>query len=274
MTTNTIIWNNYKIYDPNFLLKITCFIEKNMNGLLPLYGKEKRELTKYSEQNNIPLNEIFCLRNIIKIQKEIDNSKKYHSRIKIIKRAFNKLIKNLSKNSDESNLQIRYFLKSTQMPIHFVLNTINKMPEFKKLTLKNLDHIKKIQNIVRMDEMKTKYCSELFEHSLEGYLKQKYKLSFRTESDIKKDKDYNITPDILFDKPIILKLDKKDYQIRWIDAKNYILVNIPFIINSLRKQAAKYNDIFGPGAFVFHYGYDHSIIIPNVVILDGSFISI
>ena len=80
-------------------------------------------------------------------------------------------------------------------------------------------------------------------------------------------------PDILFKEPIILKVDGVSYTIRWFDAKNYILINIPFILASLKRQAEKYYKVFGMGAFVFHYGFDSSIKIPGVIMLDGSHIN-
>ncbi len=106
---------------------------------------------------------------------------------------------------------------------------------------------------------------------LEDYLKING-LIFKTEVEIKNAGEITATPDILFDEPIILELDGTNHEIRWMDAKNYILIDVPFIIKSLHKQAAKYNTIYGLGAFVFHYGFDASIKIPGAVLLDGSFL--
>jgi hypothetical protein len=190
-----------------------------------------------------------------------------------IKKRFTDLTKEIVNSpGDKSNLKIRYFFKTTKMPFNYVLKTISGMPEFKKLTVDNINYITKFQKAIQLAEIQIRKHSELFEHLLENYIKKNYQIHFRTETDIKRDKDYTITPDILFDKPIVLELDGKEYLIRWMDAKNYLLVNVPFIIKALHKQAEKYNNVFGMGAFVFHYGFDSSIKIPNVLILDGSFL--
>lgn len=268
-----IIWYNYKIYSPGIIHERMRFVEKNMNSLLPLYGKEKDKLYEYSKEHNLPYYEMVSLRNIIRIQKEINSSKIFYLYINRIKNRFINISKEIGNNPNESKLKIKYFLKSTKMPVHFVLKTIDKMPEFKKINTDAINYIYKLQKMIHSMDIEIKKHSEQFEHLLEDYIRKNYKIFFRTEIDIKREKDYTVTPDILFDKPISIELSGKKYSIRWMDAKNYILVNVPFIIKSLNKQAEKYNNIFGMGAFVFHYGFDSSIQIPGTLILDGSFLS-
>ena len=272
MKTNKIIWKNEKIYDHATIVERINLIEKHMNGLLPLYGKEKENLILYAKKNNLSAYEIISLRNTIRIQKEINSSKKFMQSIGMIKNKFKNLILEL-KNHDQNknNSKIKYFLKSTNMPFFFFLKTITVMPEFKELTAANINFIKKLDTIVHKIETEIRERSMKFEHILENYLKS-LNIEFRTETDIKRDKDYNVTPDILFDEPIVIELGGTSYMIRWLDAKNYLLTDTSFIMKSLQKQAAKYNDIFGMGAFVFHYGFDSSIKIPGVLILDGSMI--
>jgi hypothetical protein len=268
-----IIWPNYKIYDHATIVERMIFVKKNMNGLLPIYGKEKEKLQIYANEHHLPPYEMVCLRNTIRIQKEIDSSKKFGSSIGKIRAMFRELTNELATMIDDNqkNLKIRYFFKSTQMPFHYVYKTIVAMPEFKSLTENSVNYIKKLDNAVYAAEIEIHDRSLKFEHMLENYLKS-LNIKFRTEEDIKRDKDYNVTPDILFDGPIILELNGINYNIRWMDAKNYILTNTPFIIKSLHKQAAKYNNAFGMGAFVFHYGFDSSIEIPGTLILDGSWL--
>lgn len=100
-----------------------------------------------------------------------------------------------------------------------------------------------------------------------------------------------ITPDVLLVKPITLRVTQPDrkveeHTIRWIDAKNYLLVPAinashlhkltkdhhpsTFIEKSIREQAGRYVQEYGPGAFVFHYGFMDGIKIPGVIFLDGS----
>jgi hypothetical protein len=60
------------------------------------------------------------------------------------------------------------------------------------------------------------------------------------------------TPDFLLIHPIKLNDGRK---IHWIDAKDYIGWESKLLYKKLKKQAAKYNDAFGWGAFVFSEGY-------------------
>ena len=58
--------------------------------------------------------------------------------------------------------------------------------------------------------------------------------------------------------------------IHWIDAKDSTLVNFPFIVGKLRKQAARYTKEFGQGALVFSGGLDPSVKIPGTLLLEGN----
>lgn len=269
MTTQKIIWTNYKIYDHQTIVKHMKFIKSNMRGLMPLCGKEKDELNNYANENNILSYEAVSLRNTIRIQKEIDSSKKIYSCVDQIKNRFLTLTVQLASDPTNHPKKIKYWLKSTRLPIGSVIKIISQMPEFKKLVVEDLDVIKEITNCITSSNIEIHRKSVDFEHQLENHLRS-LGIKFRTETDIKIDKDYAVTPDILFDKPVILELNEINYTIRWLDAKNYVLTDTPFIMKSLKKQSEKYNNIFGLGAFVFHYGFDSGIDIPNVLILDGS----
>jgi hypothetical protein len=59
------------------------------------------------------------------------------------------------------------------------------------------------------------------------------------------------TPDLLFRHPVQVNGRK----IMWVDAKNFYACDLPFVRRSLEEQAAKYNKHFGPGAFMFRYGF-------------------
>ena len=254
-----IIWQNVKSYDHKTIIQRINFVEKNMNGLLPLYGQECESLKKYSKKHNLPPYEMICLRNTIKIQKEINASKYFAQSI-------NKILKNFT-NTDPNSLDIVSFLKSTKMPIGHVIKILKN----KELSKHNLDKITKIKKMIVLNEQNIMHKSIEFEYMLENYLQNK-NIKFQTETDIKKSGNYTVTPDILLDEPIIIQVDGTDHIVKWMDAKNYIMVDVPFIMKSLNKQAKKYNDVFGMGAFVFHYGFDNSLHIPGTIILDGSVI--
>lgn len=269
MSRHKIIWENTKIYDHQTIVKRIEFIKSNMYGLLPLCNNKNNYLVNYANKNNIPPYEMISLQNTMRIQREIICSKKFHLSTEEIKMRFITLLSELANDPINHKKKINKWLRSIKMPISSVIKIVTKMPEFRLLSVKDVDVIKRIDNCITMTNMEIFNRSVEFEHLLENYLKS-LGIKFRTESDIKRDKDYTVTPDILFDDPIILELDGRKYTIKWMDAKNYILIGAPFIMKSLRKQSEKYNNIFGFGAFVFHYGFDKSINIPNVLILDGS----
>lgn len=271
-----ISWINRKVHDHATIVGQMKFVKSNMRGLLPLYGREKDRLIEYANRHNILPEELMSIRNQIKIQSEIESSRYWTKLEPIIKRKFASLSRDLSKYSSEekkvAGSKLISFIKQTNLPIPMVVRIISSMPEFKSLNVNALYYLNKILSIIKNKEIISRKKSQYFEDKLADYLRANYALKFKTELEIKSQKLYNITPDILFDEPIELEVDGRVHTIRWIDAKNYILINVPFMLKSLKKQAEKYIKAFGSGAFVFSHGFDSSIKIPGVVYLDGSFL--
>ena len=273
-----IHWTNNKSYDHNLITDRIKFVEKNMNGLLPLYGREKEKLITYAEKNNIPTEELMSIRNQVKIQKEIKASRFLSQMQPIVKKNFVNLVSNQLLESYPPKKfvgsQILSFIKKSKLPLPIIFKIITPMTEFKLLDKNTFYYyyFNLIIKIIRQKELTSRKKSQEFEDDLAAYLKKNYPHDFYTENDIKAQKLHHITPDILFKEPVQLEVNGEIYTIRWIDAKNYILINTPFMLTSLKKQAEKYNNAFGMGAFVFHYGFDSSIKIPGVIMLDGSFL--
>jgi Protein of unknown function TPD sequence-motif len=71
------------------------------------------------------------------------------------------------------------------------------------------------------------------------------------------------TPDFLLLTPIVIR----DQVIYWIDAKNFIMAGVNFFNRKAREQAGRYLAEFGPGAFLFHYGYVRGAEIDGVAFL-------
>lgn len=262
---NKIQWLNSNVNDPDIIRFRIKFINKNMNGLLPLYGKEKENLESYAKKYHISKYEMFSLRNTFKIHKEISNFKYFDENL--IKDRF----KNLLTKNKISYADIRSYLKSIEISIRSILKIVCRMPEYQKLSTENQSYINRIENAVSKENSNIAIRSAKFEKQLENFL-EKYNLEFLTENQIKEKSLSNLTPDFLFEKPINISVNNSDHEIHWIDAKDFQLVRFPFVINSLKKQAKKYNNEFGHGAFVFHYGMDSSVVIPDTLLLDGSFI--
>ena len=261
---NSIIWVNCKIYGKDEMIRMVEFVSKNMKGLMPLSGEERSMLVEYAEKNGYMVGQMISVRNQIKIQREIFRSRIFKNRQDKIKQDF---IDAVNKGTD-----IRVFMERSRMSVPMLIKLIKKVPEFKMLRTRDIDYIDKISLVIQRQETNSRIRAQDFENELADFLRVSYKIPFRTENDIRRDGDYTVTPDILFDYDIDLRVDGIDYKVRWLDAKNYILVDVPFILKSLKKQADKYNEIFGMGAFVFGYGYDKSIKIPGTIMLDASFL--
>lgn len=259
-----IYWKQKKVYMPTEIAKHLNFIKKNMD-LMPICKDEKTKLIKYAKNNNINPRELLFLRNTLKTQFEINQTKYLYNQQERIISWFNlKFDKDTIDYNDVYN-----FLRETRMPINGVLKIITKTPKYKKFSNKNKQCFEKIIKHNAKNNSKIRIRSSYFERCLEEYLKN-FNIKFRTEIEIKESGDYTLTPDILFDIPIVIIVNGKKYSINWLDAKDYCLVKIPFIMSSLQKQAYKYNNMFGKGGFVFHYGFDASIKIKDTLILDGS----
>lgn len=104
------------------------------------------------------------------------------------------------------------------------------------------------------------------------YFETEYELKLQQIEESNSGKPY-ATPDFYFPDSINIEVDGDSHIINWVDVKDYTLINIPLIIDSLEKQAAKYNKHFGKGAFMFSGGITKNITFTSdVIIIDGSFI--
>nr|AEX62582.1 hypothetical protein mv_R377 [Moumouvirus Monve] len=241
-----------------------------MISTMPLFDKEQKLLVKYADQNFLPHDEIISLRNSLKIQNDINNAQNYKIKLSNIKKKFTDIVE---KNYDNNNFdqKIENFIKSTDVSVNIVLKVINKTYHYKKYCIDKIPFIQNLNETLVKKNQEQRVKSRQFEISLENYL-TKNNISYLTEKDIIKRKIHNLTPDILFESPVAIILNGSEYIIHWMDAKNYTLTKIPYILKSVKKQTSKYYNAFGLGALVFHYGYDKTINIPGAIILDGSII--
>ncbi|EJN40969.1 hypothetical protein lvs_L466 [Acanthamoeba polyphaga lentillevirus] len=264
-----LVWNNYMVYNPNTIAQRMNFVKQYINYFFPMNESEKIILDNYAKKINISPHQLYSFGNMLRIQNDLNNSVSYKKKKESIKSAFSKEISNNHKNHDES---IKNFIESTKIPANIVLKIIKNTPIYKEEDFDESDYIKNLKKSYYDHNKDVLNRSKKFEVCLENYLRN-LGVDFKTETDIIRKKLHKFTPDILLNKPIIIELNGKEYPISWIDAKNYTLIRMPFVLESLRKQSNKYNKAFGNGAFVFHYGLDSSINIPNTLILDGSKIS-
>jgi len=134
------------------------------------------------------------------------------------------------------------------------------------------------QEIVDSDAGSRHYCMHVaaraqeYENSLVSYLRNTG-AAFRTEDEIKfwtpKNDPAPLTPDVLFDTPILVN----GHLVHWMDAKAYPWYGSPLVAGKIAKQANKYIEAFGMGAFVFKGGVGLGTYVASpVLLLDGSHI--
>ena len=262
-----IIWPNNQSIDPDILADRIKFVEKNMWGLLPVYNPEYSALKTYVKVHDIKMGQLLSIRNQLKIKKEIKRNKLVDTYAENIIRAFDKLISKPDLDLDRINA----FYARTNLPIHSVIKLISQQSKFKELDHHLIKKFYQVLKDINKIETKSKIQSEKFESHVEKFITN-LEIRYQTEADIRYEKIYKVTPDILFDEPVTIIINESEHKIRWLDAKNYIFMgpNVPFILESIKKQAKKYNDIFGPGAFIFRYGFISGVQIEGAYLLDGS----
>lgn len=126
----------------------------------------------------------------------------------------------------------------------------------------------------------TRKCADMFESDIEQYLKRRG-IKFKTEVQLRQ-AGSQLTPDFLLDVPMDIKEifgDDCTYhegpseKIRWIDAKNYPMFGLRLTYEKMLKQAKKYNEEFGAGAYIFSKGVmsrDPRLNFPAAAIIDGT----
>lgn len=275
-SSNVIVWNNKKSYSLNEIINIIESIEKNISKFKPLESSELNKLKQYAKKNKMPIGQLISLRHIIATQNSINANININQYYEPIKKYY---ISNINKLNNSK--EIYQFLNNYPVPPLKIISILKD---------NNLKISSELQNIAEKNDSEntTTYKqilidSNLFENKLVKWIHETYpNIKFKTQEELVKEQTTKFgkpfsTPDILFNEPILIKVKTNENEeitqlIRWIDAKNYTLVKIPFIMQSIHKQADKYLKNYGPGALAFHYGKVNDIHIPNILMLDASFI--
>ena len=240
----------------NFADRIN-FIKNNFNlFVLPLNESDKLLLKSYKENNEIVDEKVMLsIMNLMRSQREINVNKLFNqNRTKYINHV-NELIDNITVFDTNS---IRDFIIKSNLPITLLVKIVNN-----KILLTELKNIIKEQNNIQTIIANN---AKNYEIEFSNFLKTSYPdIKFLTENEIKKlPEKYKSTPDFLFENPVTIN----NKLIKWIDVKNFPLIDIPFIIKKLNEQGNKYNNEFGNGAFVFSYGVDSNVKLDeNIMIL-------
>lgn len=250
--------------------KIKDLITK-VNNLIPDFGPirqaEMTSLINLAKIENVEPGMLISLRNILSTNKSIEANKIANKYYRDIKDDYLNLYK-------QDKITINDFFNKFPLPPLLILKIINSFGI--KVSKVFFEYAKNNDFEDKEHFLKILKHSDLFEEELIQRIKKDIP-NFKTQAELAKEQQEKFgraisTPDILLLEPTLFEITNPDgsqFQqlIKWIDAKNYTLVNIPFIINSINKQAERYNTQYGPGALIFKYGYTEGITIPQTTIL-------
>jgi hypothetical protein len=229
---------------------------------------------KWSDEQILSTWYLFILKNTNKSNinvKRVDVSKVDHENILLISKKYDVaplvLVRKVLKFRGFHKRQIKNYINTPTLAVDYV-------DEYKMIILALENDA---DNPLSYKFMADK--SREYENEVEDILRN-IGLKFKTQSELVKEQQdiYGravLTPDFLFLEPIIVVVKHPDggitdHIINWIDAKNYMYVTGYQYTKNIREQAAKYVKHFGPGALLFHYGFDNSLKIPGTVLLSGS----
>jgi hypothetical protein len=141
---------------------------------------------------------------------------------------------------------------------------------------------KLIKTAISMDPSHSKVSTQItkqaaaYEVEIEHFL-TKLQIPFLTQTTLVEEQKKQLgravaTPDFYLPCPLVLTLEhpngsRTTHEIHWIDVKNYLFVHVPFLEESLREQGERYVQYFGPGAFLFHYGFTNDFNITDVIMI-------
>jgi len=278
-----------KIYDVKIINELKNYLKNSPMILFPVSMDPELEIMKqFLEKVNFDFSAFLSLRGLVKIQTGIIITDPHKDK-NVVEKAdilFNSLKNSKNDNRKKIHNEIVNFIISNKIvPGRFlhILKASGKLNNIDKVSLEILEEIDKE---IKKEKVSSLTRSREFERNLYEYLTLS-NVEFITEDDIRSmcsgfkekkinDEDDNYekivmeeiaTPDIVFPSTIGIRISGIVYYINWMDAKNTFGDNVPFLRKSLTKQSSKYNRIYGPGCFVFHYGMSSTLKIPGTLLL-------
>lgn len=179
-------------------------------------------------------------KNIVKMSKEYDISPLNIMR-EIIKDVYKTKISKISKNN---------------------LNILSENDKIMFQQAKDNDDFAQVNQLESLDN------SLKFEFKIQQVLEE-HNIEFKTQAELVEEQiklygSPRSTPDFLLTKPLIIN----DFEINWIDAKNYYGSNTYYIKDSIKHQTRKYIKKHGSGCIVYSLGFNEKLNFDNILIMN------
>lgn len=268
MSCNKIQWTNVRMHRSSKIASIKNWFIRNNCGQVPPSTRERKRWAQFLEQGFRP-SEIESIRENALCQLAIratsvtgDEWRSLQARLMVMDHEIDR-----NDLSREMKDQLIEFLKAHQVSLKKFHKHLSgpDTPEIAHRIVAKLHQDNRTHNRAIAAR------SAWYERQIENVLSSQG-IEFKTEHDIRlMDPKARCTPDLWFPDPITIYLDGKAHKINWMDAKSMVGTHqFSMQLNALKKQSKKYDIAFGPGAFVFHFGFDGGLPdhLPGVLILD------
>lgn len=267
-----IYWKN-NVLDKRAAVAARDFVW-NLSRFAPLTQSDYAKMKKYADANGITVNQILSLKNT-------------HIKDHII-RGYVRVVRNIVQLSQQYE---KYGIISVSHKWHMPPVTLIRIIFEKKYPRTKFANVeeklspadKKQLELARAGDAETFFdnakileLSQKYENDFAARLR-KHGIPFRTQDDLTAEQtaaggNAYATPDILFDEPVHIhvrtgKEAERVFTVRWVDLKDMCFMSGTFMDGKIREQSAKYNKLWGNGAFCFHYGYVGDVTIPGAIAL-------
>lgn len=240
----------YKQITPEFVKNIISKL--NLHDTITsdiIFSLNKSYITQHIIENNN--------KNIKKYKKEIMQD--YNTNKNIVK---------MSKEYDVSPLNImREIIKDVYKTkiSKISKNNLNILSENDKIMFQQA---KDNDDFAQVNQLESLDNSLKFELKIQQVLEE-HNIEFKTQAELVEEQiklygSPRSTPDFLLTKPLIIN----DFEINWIDAKNYYGSNTYYIKDSIKHQTRKYIKKHGSGCIVYSLGFNEKLNFDNILIMN------
>lgn len=243
-------------------LSLKRYILRHKAGLTPLHGKEKRLLREYAQSQGLSEKLVYSFRNAIRITEEMSLGDRAES----VEELEYRLEDVVSHPATQHRTLVRRLLRTLPSRFSKALDVWRSSSSWSDLSPPAQTYLLRLREMENPQESAQRAAD--YEERL-GECWKEMGLEYTSEAEMREEKPNAPTPDYYFPEGITYRKDGRDYQIFWIDAKNYYLSRTSFPERGLKKQAGKYKDAYGLGLYVSSVGYDQSLRINGALLSDS-----